>query len=40
MLNFFYALRSLIFVLWMAITVVPWCLAVLLLSIFVRGAPV
>jgi 1-acyl-sn-glycerol-3-phosphate acyltransferase len=39
-MNIFYALRSLIFVLWMALTVVPWCLAVLLLSIFVRGAPV
>jgi 1-acyl-sn-glycerol-3-phosphate acyltransferase len=34
------ALRSLVFLLWMAITVVPWCCAVLVLSLFVRGAPV
>ena len=33
-----WALRSLLFVLWLAVTVVPWALAVLLLSIFVRGA--
>jgi 1-acyl-sn-glycerol-3-phosphate acyltransferase len=32
--------RSSIFVLWMAITVVPWCLAVLVYSLFVRGNPV
>lgn len=39
-MNFFYAIRSLLFVLWMAITVVPWALAVLLISVFVRGNPV
>jgi 1-acyl-sn-glycerol-3-phosphate acyltransferase len=33
-----WALRSALFYLWMAVTVVPWALAVLLLSIFVRGA--
>jgi 1-acyl-sn-glycerol-3-phosphate acyltransferase len=32
-----WALRSLLFVLWMAITVIPWGLAMLLLSIFIRG---
>jgi len=31
------AIRSLLFVLYMAVTVVPWALGVLLLSIFVRG---
>jgi 1-acyl-sn-glycerol-3-phosphate acyltransferase len=31
------ALRSLLFLLWMAVTVIPWALAVLLVSIFVRG---
>jgi 1-acyl-sn-glycerol-3-phosphate acyltransferase len=35
-----WALRSAIFILWLAVTVVPWALAVLVLSIFVRGAPV
>jgi 1-acyl-sn-glycerol-3-phosphate acyltransferase len=34
-----WALRSLLFVLWMAITVIPWGLAMLLLSIFIRGKP-
>ncbi|MBC7956715.1 MAG: 1-acyl-sn-glycerol-3-phosphate acyltransferase [Cytophagales bacterium] len=33
----FYALRSLLFVLWMSVTVVPWAIAVLIYSIFVRG---
>ncbi len=33
------ALRSLLFVLYMTVTVMPWALAVLLASIFVRGAP-
>ncbi|MEO8153735.1 MAG: lysophospholipid acyltransferase family protein [Rhizobacter sp.] len=33
----FYALRSALFVLWMAVTVVPWGTAVLIYSIFVRG---
>jgi 1-acyl-sn-glycerol-3-phosphate acyltransferase len=31
------ALRSLIFMLWLVVTVVPWALVVLLVSIFVRG---
>ena len=35
-----HALRSALFVLYLAVTVVPWALAVLLLSIFVRGNPV
>ncbi len=35
--NAFYALRSLLFVLWMSVTVVPWAIAVLVFSIFVRG---
>jgi 1-acyl-sn-glycerol-3-phosphate acyltransferase len=33
----FWALRSLLFVLWMAATVVPWAILCLLLSIFLRG---
>lgn len=36
----FWALRSFLFVLWMALTVVPWALAVLLLSLVVRGPKV
>ena len=36
----FAALRSALFILWMALTVVPVALFVLLLSIFVRGDPV
>jgi 1-acyl-sn-glycerol-3-phosphate acyltransferase len=32
-----WALRSALFVLWMALTVVPWGLAMLVLSIFIRG---
>jgi 1-acyl-sn-glycerol-3-phosphate acyltransferase len=36
----FYALRSLLFVLWMSVTVVPWGTAVLIASIFVRGDPI
>ncbi len=32
-----WALRSALFVVWMAVTVVPWALAVLLVSLFVRG---
>lgn len=31
------ALRSLIFVLWMTLTVIPWALGVLLISVFARG---
>lgn len=34
------AIRSVLFFLWMAVTVVPWAIAVLVFSIFVRGAPV
>jgi 1-acyl-sn-glycerol-3-phosphate acyltransferase len=34
-----WALRSALFVLWMAATVVPWSLMMLVLSIFVRGTP-
>ena len=33
-------LRSGVFLLWMAVTVIPWATAVLLVSIFVRGDPV
>jgi 1-acyl-sn-glycerol-3-phosphate acyltransferase len=33
------ALRSLLFVLWLVATVIPWALAMLVLSIFQRGAP-
>jgi 1-acyl-sn-glycerol-3-phosphate acyltransferase len=33
----FYALRSVLFLLWMSVTVVPWGTAVLIYSIFVRG---
>jgi 1-acyl-sn-glycerol-3-phosphate acyltransferase len=40
MRNLLPALRSGLFLLWMAITVVPWATAVLVFSIFVRGAPV
>jgi 1-acyl-sn-glycerol-3-phosphate acyltransferase len=36
-MRWFWALRSLLFVLWMAVTVVPWALAALLLSLFVHG---
>ena len=32
-----WALRSAVFVLWLAVTVVPWALLMLLLSVFVRG---
>jgi len=36
MLNF---LRSLVFLLWMVLTVIPWAIAALVMSIFVRGDP-
>jgi len=39
-MRWFWALRSAVFVLWLALSVMPWALAVLVLSIFVRGAPV
>ncbi len=35
--QFFCALRSALFIVWLAVTVVPWALAVVLVSIFVRG---
>ena len=35
--RFFYAVRSAIFVLFLALTVIPWALAVLVVSIFTRG---
>ena len=34
-----WALRSFLFVLWLAATVVPWALMMLVLSIFIRGKP-
>ncbi len=37
MATFFCAVRSALFVLFMAVTVVPWALAVLVVSIFARG---
>ena len=33
------AVRSLLFIVWLGLTVVPWALAVLLASIFLRGDP-
>ena len=36
-LQLFYALRSALFVLFLAVTVMPWALTVLLVSIFARG---
>jgi 1-acyl-sn-glycerol-3-phosphate acyltransferase len=33
-------LRSILFVLWLIVTVIPWALGVLVMSIFVRGNPV
>jgi len=35
-----WALRSALYLLWLAVTVIPWALGVLVLSIFVRGDPV
>ena len=40
MMRLVWGARSALFFVWMAVTVVPWALAVLLLSAFVRGAPV
>ena len=37
MRNFFPAIRSLLFVLFLAVSVVPWALAVLVVSMFTRG---
>jgi 1-acyl-sn-glycerol-3-phosphate acyltransferase len=34
------ALRSLLFLLWLTLTVVPWALAVLVASVFVKGEPI
>lgn len=39
-MRFIWALRSALYVVFLAVTVIPWALAVLVLSIFVRGAPV
>jgi 1-acyl-sn-glycerol-3-phosphate acyltransferase len=38
-MKLWWGLRSLLFVLWMAVTVIPWGTAMVLLSIFTRGAP-
>ena len=40
MRSFWYGIRSALFVLFLAITVVPWALSVVLVSVFVRGNPV
>ena len=40
MLSLWHGLRSFLFVVFMTVTVVPWALAVLVLSAFVRGGPV
>ena len=37
MIRLWWGLRSALFVLWMTLTVIPWALAALLLSIFIRG---
>ena len=39
MIKLWWGLRSFLFVLWLAATVVPWALVALLLSIFMRGKP-
>ncbi len=39
MIKLWWGLRSFLFVLWLAATVVPWALVALLLSIFIRGKP-
>ena len=39
-MKLFYALRSALFVIWMAVTVVPVAIAAIVLSVFVRGNPV
>ena len=40
MTNLLTAIRSILFLLWMSVTVVPWAIAVLVYSMFVRGEPV
>ena len=40
MMKLLTVLRSFLFFLWMAVTVVPWAIAVLVFSLFARGAPV
>jgi len=40
MQQLFWRLRSMLFIVWMAVTVVPWGTAVVVYSIFVRGNPV
>lgn len=37
MRTLWYALRSAFFVLWMSVTVIPWAIAVIIYSAFVRG---
>ena len=39
MIKLWWALRSLVFVLWLALTVIPWGTMMVLLSIFIRGKP-
>jgi 1-acyl-sn-glycerol-3-phosphate acyltransferase len=39
-MRWLWGLRSALYVLFLTVTVVPWALAVLLLSVFVRGTPV
>jgi 1-acyl-sn-glycerol-3-phosphate acyltransferase len=39
-MRWLWGLRSAVYVVFLALTVVPWALAVLVLSMFVRGAPV
>ena len=34
------AVRSALFIVWLAVTVIPWALAVLVISVFARGNPV
>ena len=40
MLTLLAAIRSLLYIVWLVVTVVPWALAVVLISLFVRGDPV
>ena len=40
MSTFVAAIRSFLFVLWLIVTVIPWALAVLVISVFVKGDPV
>ncbi|MGS0755266.1 lysophospholipid acyltransferase family protein [Roseateles sp. GG27B] len=40
MSTFIAAIRSFLFVLWLIVTVIPWALAVLVISVFAKGDPV